>query len=274
MAITMAEISKLRTMTGAGMMDCKNALTEANGDFDKAIEIIRKKGQAVAAKRSDREASEGCILGISKGEFAAVLALKCETDFVAKNVDFIALTKDILGLAIETKAPNLEALKASQLNGSTVEQLVIDRTGITGEKMELDMYEFVTGPTTVAYIHPGNKLATIVAFNQLNVDTQVAKDIAMQVAAMNPVAVAKENVPANIIEKEKEIAKEKARQAGKPENILDKIAEGAMVKYFQENTLLEQAFIKDGKITVAQYMDKASKGLTVTEFKRITLNQD
>jgi elongation factor Ts len=274
MAITMAEISKLRTMTGAGMMDCKNALTESTGDFDKAIEIIRKKGQAVAAKRSDREASEGCVLAAAKGDFAAVLALKCETDFVAKNSEFIALTKDILDLAIETKAANVDVLKASNLNGSTVEQLIIDRTGITGEKMELDMYEFVTGPTTVAYIHPGNKLATIVAFNQADVDAQVAKDVAMQVAAMNPVAVAKENVPADILEKEKEIAKDKARQAGKPENILDRIAEGAMVKYFQENTLLEQAFIKDGKVSVAQYLNSASKGLTVTAFKRITLNQE
>lgn len=274
MAITMADISKLRTMTGAGMMDCKNALTEANGDFDKAIEIIRKKGQAVAAKRSDREASEGCVLGTSNGDFAAVLALKCETDFVAKNADFVALTKEILDVAINTKAANLDALKASQLNGSAIEQLVIDRSGITGEKMELDMYEFVNGPSTVAYIHPGNKLATIVAFNQADVDAQVAKDVAMQVAAMNPVAVSKENVPADIIEKEKEIAKDKARQAGKPENILDKIAEGAMVKYFKENTLLEQEFIKDGKITVAQYLDKANKGLTVIEFKRVTLNQE
>ncbi len=274
MAITMAEISKLRTMTGAGMMDCKNALTESAGDFDKAIEIIRKKGQAVAAKRSDREASEGCVLAAAQGEFAAVLALKCETDFVAKNTEFVALTKDILNLAIDTKAADLNTLKASNLNGSTVEQLIVDRTGITGEKMELDMYEFVTGPTTVAYIHPGNKLATIVAFNQADVDAQVAKDVAMQVAAMNPVAVAKENVPAEIIEKEKEIAKDKARQAGKPENILDKIAEGAMVKYFQENTLLEQAFIKDGKTTVAQYLNGASKGLTVTSFKRVTLNQE
>ena len=274
MAITMAEISKLRTMTGAGMMDCKNALTEANGDFDKAIETIRKKGQAIAAKRSDREASEGCVLAAAKGDFAAVLALKCETDFVAKNADFVALTKEILDLAINTKPANLDALKASNLNGSTIEQLVTDRSGITGEKMELDMYEFVSGPTTVSYIHPGNKLATIVAFNQADVDTQVAKDIAMQVAAMNPVAVAKENVSEEIIAKEKEIAKDKARQAGKPENILDKIAEGAMVKYFQENTLLEQAFIKDSKTTVAQYMNNASKGLTVTAFKRVTLNQE
>ena len=274
MAITMAEISKLRTMTGAGMMDCKNALTESNGDFDKAIEIIRKRGQAIAAKRSDREASEGCVLGVAKGDFAAVLALKCETDFVAKNTDFVALTREILDLAIDTKAANIDALKASKLNGLSVEQLVTDRSGITGEKTELDMYEFVTGPTTVAYIHPGNKLATIVAFNQPNVDVQVAKDVAMQVAAMNPVAVAKENVSEEIIAKEKEIAKDKARQAGKPENILDKIAEGAMVKYFQENTLLEQAFIKDAKITVAQYMNNASKGLTVSAFKRVTLNQE
>jgi elongation factor Ts len=203
-----------------------------------------------------------------------VLALKCETDFVAKNADFVALTKEILDLAIETKAANIDALKASKLNGTAVEQLVTERSGITGEKTELDMYEFVTGPTTVSYIHPGNKLATIVAFNQPNVEIQVAKDVAMQVAAMNPVAVAKENVSEEIIAKEKEIAKDKARQAGKPENILDKIAEGAMVKYFQENTLLEQAFIKDAKITVAQYMNSASKGLTVTEFKRVTLNQD
>ena len=274
MAITMAEISKLRTMTGAGMMDCKNALTESNGDFDKAVEIIRKRGQAIAAKRSDRQASEGCVLGVAKGDFAAVLALKCETDFVAKNADFVALTREILDLAIDTKAESIDALKSSKLNGSTVEQLVIERSGITGEKTELDMYEFVTGPTTVSYIHPGNKLATIVAFNQPGVETQVAKDVAMQVAAMNPVAVAKENVPANILEKEKEIAKDKARQAGKPENILDRIAEGAMVKYFQENTLLEQAFIKDAKITVAQYMNNASKGLTVTAFKRVTLNQE
>jgi len=274
MAVTMADISKLRSLTGAGMMDCKNALTESEGDFDKAIETIRKRGQAIAAKRSDREASEGCVLGATKGEFAAVLALKCETDFVAKNVDFIALTKDILNLALETQAADINELKSTLLNGVTVEQAVTERSGITGEKMELDFYEFVKGESTVAYIHPGNKLATIVAFNQANIDAQVAKDIAMQVAAMNPLAVTKDSISAETIEKEKEIAKDKARQTGKPENILDKIAEGAIVKFYQDSVLLEQEFIKDSKITVAQYLSNESKGLTVTAFKRVTLNKE
>ena len=274
MAVTMADISKLRSLTGAGMMDCKNALTESEGDFDKAIETIRKRGQAIAAKRSDREASEGCVLGATKGEFAAVLALKCETDFVAKNADFIALTKDILNLALETQAADINELKSTMLNGVTVEQAVTDRSGITGEKMELDFYEFVNGASTVTYIHPGNKLATIVAFNQADVDAQVAKDVAMQVAAMNPIAVTKENIPADVIEKEKDIAKEKARQSGKPENILDRIAESAIVKFYQDSVLLAQEFIKDSKMTVAQYLEKASKGLTVTAFKRVTLNKE
>ena len=264
MAVTMADISKLRTMTGAGMMDCKKALEEAGNDFDKAMEIIRKKGQAIAAKRSDREASEGCVLAASNGGFAAIVALNCETDFVAKNEDFIALTKQILDKAIEEKPADLEALKATKIGDSTIEQLVTDKSGITGEKMELSVYSQIKGESTVAYIHPGNKLAAIIAFNQAGIDAQVAKDVAMQVAAMNPIAIDKDSVPADVIEKEKEIAKDKARQAGKPENLLDRIADGAMNKYFQENTLLNQAFIKESKISVAQYMDSASKGLTVT----------
>ena len=274
MAVTMADISKLRTMTGAGMMDCKKALEEAGNDFDKAMEIIRKKGQAIAAKRSDREASEGCVLAAADNGFAAVVALNCETDFVAKNEDFVALTKQILDKAIEEKPANLEALKALMIDGSTIEQLVTDKSGITGEKMELSVYSQIQGESTVAYIHPGNKLASIIAFNQTGVDAQVAKDVAMQVAAMNPIAIDKDSVPADIIEKEKEIAKDKARQAGKPENLLDRIADGAMNKYFQENTLLNQAFIKESKMTVAQYMDSASKGLTVTAMNRITLNEE
>ncbi|MBE6329947.1 MAG: elongation factor Ts [Bacteroidales bacterium] len=274
MAVTMADISKLRTMTGAGMMDCKKALEEAGNDFDKAIEIIRKKGQAIAAKRSDREASEGCVLAASNGGFAAVVALNCETDFVAKNEDFIALTKQILDKAIEEKPADLEALKATKIGDSTIEQLVTDKSGITGEKMELSVYSQIKGESTVAYIHPGNKLAAIIAFNQAGIDAQVAKDVAMQVAAMNPIAIDKDSVPADVIEKEKEIAKDKARQAGKPENLLDRIADGAMNKYFQENTLLNQAFIKESKISVAQYMDSASKGLTVTAMSRVTLNEE
>lgn len=274
MAVTMADISKLRTMTGAGMMDCKKALEEAGNDFDKAMEIIRKKGQAIAAKRSDREASEGCVLAASNGGFAAIVALNCETDFVAKNEDFIALTKQILDKAIEEKPADLETLKATKIGDSTIEQLVTDKSGITGEKMELSVYSQIKGESTVAYIHPGNKLAAIIAFNQAGIDAQVAKDVAMQVAAMNPIAIDKDSVPADVIEKEKEIAKDKARQAGKPENLLDRIADGAMNKYFQENTLLNQAFIKESKISVAQYMDSASKGLTVTAMSRVTLNEE
>lgn len=272
--VTMAEITRLRKMTGAGMMDCKNALTEAEGDFDKAIEIIRKKGQAVAAKRSDRDAAEGCVLAKSEGEFAAVIALKCETDFVAKNADFVGLTQKILDLAIANQATDIDAVNALTLDKGTVADAVIDRSGITGEKTELDGYGFVKGATTVAYIHPGNKLATIVAFNQANIDLQVARDVAMQVAAMNPIAIDRASVPADTLEKEKAIAAEKAREEGKPENMIEIIAMGRISKFYKEVCLLEQEFVKDPKLTIAQYLDGASKGLTVTDFKRFTLNAD
>lgn len=272
MAITMADISKLRTMTGAGMMDCKNALTESNGDFDKAVELIRKRGQAIAAKRSDREASEGCVLAGLKDGFAAIIALKCETDFVAKNADFVALTQSILDKALEAKPSTLADLSALSLNGQKISDLVAERSGITGEKMELDFYETVSGASTVFYIHPGNKLATIVAFAEANVDFQVARDVAMQAAAMNPISLDRNSVPADVIAKELEIGKEKAREEGKPENMLDKIAEGRLNKFYQESTLIEQAFIKDGKITVAQYLKQ--NNATATAFKRITLNME
>ncbi len=274
MAVTMADITHLRKMTGAGMMDCKNALNEANGDFDKAMEIIRKKGQAVAAKRSDREASEGCVLAGENGDFAAVVALKCETDFVAKNADFVALTQSILDKALAAKPQTKEELLALEIDGSSIQSLITDKIGVTGEKMELGEYGFVQGPTIVSYIHPGNKLATVVAFNQEGVERQVARDVAMQVAAMNPVAVRPEEVPAEIIEKELEIARDKAREAGKPENLIERIAQGGLNKYYQENTLLQQAFIKDAKETIDQYLKKQNKDLTVTAFKRITLNVD
>jgi elongation factor Ts len=272
MAVTMAEISKLRTMTGAGMMDCKNALTESNGDFDKAIEIIRKKGQAVAAKRSDREASEGCVLAGTNHDFAAVLALKCETDFVAKNSDFIALTESILQVALAEKPSSKEALLALTIEGRTIAELITDRSGITGEKMELSQYEYLNGSSTIFYIHPGNKLATIVAFAEPSVPYQVARDVAMQVAAMNPVSLDRSSVPADIVEKELEIGREKARQEGKPEAMLDKIAQGRLNKFYQEFTLLEQEFIKDSKMTVSQYVKQ--NNVTPIAFKRITLNQE
>lgn len=275
MAVTMADISHLRKMSGAGMMDCKKALEEAGGDFDKAMEIIRKKGQAVAAKRSDREASEGCVLAQENGEFAAVVALKCETDFVAKNKDFVALTQDILNAALANKPASKEELLATALaDGRTIQEHITDRIGVTGEKMELGAYEFINGASTISYIHPGNKLATIVAFNQADVEHQMARDVAMQVAAMNPISVRPEEVPQNIIDQELEIAKDKARQAGKPENLLDRIAQGALQKYYKENTLLQQEFIKDAKMSVEQYLHTANKELTVVSFKRITLNVD
>jgi elongation factor Ts len=273
MAVTMADISHLRKMSGAGMMDCKGALEEAGGDFDKAMEIIRKKGQAVAAKRSDREASEGCVLAEDKEGFAAIVALKCETDFVAKNEQFVALTKDILALAMDKKPASLSDLLASPMtDGRPVQEHITDRIGVTGEKMELGFYEFVSGASTISYIHPGNKLATIAAFNQAGVAHQVARDIAMQIAAMNPVAITPEEVSQKIIDQEMEIARDKARQAGKPENLLDRIAEGALQKYYKEYTLLQQEFVKDSKLTIDQYLKQQNKDLTVTAFKRVTLN--
>jgi elongation factor Ts len=274
MAVTMADITHLRKMTGAGMMDCKTALTESNDDFEKAVEIIRKKGQAVAAKRSDRDASEGCVLAKTDGKYAAMVALKCETDFVAKNADFIALTTEILDLAIANRSADIEAVKRLKLGKDTVADAVVNRSGITGEKMELDGYSFIEGQTTAVYIHPGNKLATMVALNQAGIDAQVAREVAMQVAAMNPISIDPASVPSEVLVREKQIAADKARQEGKPENMIERIAEGRIGKFYKESCLLEQEYIKDGKLTLAQFLNNHSKGLTVTAFKRFTLNAE
>ena len=274
MAVTMAEISKLRKLTGAGMMDCKNALTETNGDIEAAKEIIRKKGQAVAAKREDREASEGCVLAAAKGDFAAIVALKCETDFVAKNESFVELTRAILNAAIDAKAANMDAVKALEINGTPVANLIVDEIGKTGEKMELGYYEAISAPYTTAYVHPGNKLATIVGFNLADTDYQGAHDVAMQAAAMSPLAVRREDVPADVVAKELEIAKEKARQEGKKEEMLDKIAQGRLNKFYQEVCLLEQSFVKDPKHNIQQYLQTSNKELTAVAFKRVTLNEE
>ncbi len=211
MAVTMAEISKLRTLTGAGMMDCKNALIEAENDFEKAIEIIRKKGQAVAAKRSDREASQGCVLAAAKDGFAAVLALKCETDFVAKNAEFIALTQSFLNAALDAQPATSEELNSLIIDGKTIAELIVERIGITGEKMELDYYEFVKGGTTTAYIHPGNKLATLVAFAEENAEYETIRGVAMHIAAMSPVAIDESAVPQKIKDNELAVAIEKTK---------------------------------------------------------------
>lgn len=274
MAVTMADITKLRKMTGAGMMDCKNALTDAEGDFDKAMKIIREKGQAVAAKRSDREASEGCVLVKVADGFGAIIALKCETDFVAQNADFVKLTQDILDAAVANKCKTLDEVKALPMGDATVAQAVTDRSGITGEKMELDGYMTLEGSAIATYNHQNkNFLCTMVVLNK-EADAKVGHEIAMQVAAMNPIAVDEAGVPADVLEKEKEIAADKARQEGKPENMIEKIAMGRIGKFYKEVCLLKQEYIQDAKMTVADYLKSVDKDLTVTAFKRFTLRAE
>lgn len=276
MAVSMADITKLRKMTGAGMMDCKNALTEAEGDFDKAMKIIREKGQAVAAKRSDREASEGCVLAKVANGFGAIIALKCETDFVAKNEDFVKLTNDILDAAIAHKCKTLDEVKALPLGDTTVAQAVTDRSGITGEKMELDGYMTIEAPVIAVYNHQNkNFLCTMVALNKaVEGADRIGHEVAMQVAAMNPLAISEADVPADVLAKEKEIAADKARQEGKPENMIEKIAMGRIGKFYKEVCLLKQEYIQDAKMTVADFLKAADKDLTVTAFKRFTLRAE
>ena len=212
MAVTMAEITKLRHMTSAGLMDCKKALTETNGDIEAAVEILRKKGQAIAAKREDRTAGEGCVLAKNEGNYAAIVALQCETDFVAKNAGFVELTKKLLDLAVTNKVKSADELKALVVDGQTVEALIVEESGKTGEKTELGAFEYLEAPSTTSYNHLGNKLATIVGFNLPDVDYQVGRDIAMQVASMNPVAVSRDTVPESVLESEKNVAIEKTKQ--------------------------------------------------------------
>ena len=274
MAITAADVSKLRKSTGAGMMDCKKALTEAEGDFDKAVEIIRKKGQAIANKRADREATEGVVLAkVSEdGKHGALIVLNCETDFVAKNESYVDFATSILDAALAGRPADLDALKALELNGRSIIELITEQTGVIGEKLDLASYETVSAESVIAYIHAGNKMATLVGFNQEGVDQQAAKDVAMQAAAMAPVALDADSVPAEVKEKELELGKEMARIEGKPEAMLEKIAMGRLNKFFKENTLLNQVFVKDSKLTDKQYLESSSKGLTAVDFKRFTLN--
>ncbi len=330
MSISASDVAKLRKTTGAGMMDCKKALTEANGDFDRAIQIIREKGQAVASKRADREASEGNVIAkvTNDGKFGALIALNCETDFVAKNEDFVKLAHEICDLALAQKPANLDALKALPFkDGKTVEGIITEQVGIIGEKLELACYESISGEAVYPYIHMGNKLASLVSFNKAGIDAQVYKDVAMQVAAMNPVSLSKDDVPAAVIENEMTVAIEKTKEeqvekavevalkkaginpahvdsdehiesntakgwltpeqaqqardikakvsveaaANLKEQMIQNIAQGRMNKFFKESTLLNQAFVKDAKISVAQMMETASKGLTCTGFKRHAL---
>ena len=275
MAVTLDDIKALRTKTGAGMSDCKKALTEAEGDFEKAIEIIRKKGLAVAAKRSDREASEGCVLVKVDGNFGAMIALKCETDFVANNKDFVALTQSILDAAVAAKAKSLDEVKALPFQGKTVADIVLERTGIVGEKLELDGYNYLEAAELASYNHQGkNFLCCLVAFNKEVADKEYVHEIALQVAAQNPIAVKPEEVPADIVAREKEIAADKAREEGKPENMIERIAEGRMKKFYDESCLLNQKYIVDEKKTVAEYLKALDKDLTVAGFRRFTLKSE
>ncbi len=270
MSIQAADVAKLRKTTGAGMMDCKKALTEADGDFDRAIQIIREKGQAIANKRADREASEGAVIAKVSADkkIGALVALNCETDFVAMNEDFVAFAHAIADHAIATKPADIQTLLDSNFNGKKMSEAIAERSGVTGEKMEIACLEIVSAESVATYIHMGNKIATLIGFNQAGVDEQIGKDVAMQVAAMAPVSIDKDDVPANVIEEELSIGREKARQEGKPEDMLEKIAQGRLSKFFKESTLLNQASVKDNKVTVAQMLKDASAGLTVTAMKR------
>lgn len=275
--ITAAEVNKLRKQTGAGMMDCKKALVENDGDFEKAIDYLRKKGQKIAAKRADKEATEGIVLAKTNTDknFAAIVMINCETDFVAKNQDFIDYVNSIADLAIAKTPKSIDELKSLDLNGRTVEESLSDQMGKIGEKIQMSNCAFIEAPIVFAYNHHGNRLATILGLNKNNVADieNIGHELAMQVAAMNPLAVDKDDVDEKIIKREKEIGMEQARQEGKPENILEKIALGKLNKFFKDNTLLNQDFIRDSKKPVKQYLAEADKELKVTVFKRLMLGE-
>ena len=270
--ITAAEVNKLRKMTGAGMMDCKNALVEAEGDFDKAIEILRKKGQKVAAKRADRESSEGAAIALVNGSQTSgvIISLNCETDFVAKNESFVSLAKELAGIALDQESK--EGLLNAKIGELTVQEKLMEQTGVIGEKIEIGSFEKLDAPFVGSYIHAGNKIATLVGLSaQVDGADVAAKDVAMQVAAMNPVALNEDSVDQSVIDKEIEIAKEQLRQEGKPEAMLDNIAKGKLKRFFKDNTLVNQAFIKDHKQSVDQYIKSVDAELEVTAFERVAL---
>jgi elongation factor Ts len=273
--ITAQDVNKLRTMTGAGMMDCKKALTEAEGDFEKAIEILRKKGQKVSASRSDRDAKEGSVFiktGDDKKE-AVLIALNCETDFVGKNESFQALGKLIVDTAFERKSESKEALLTEKVGDLTINERIVELVGKIGEKIAVSHYVHMKGEAVVPYIHVGSKLGVLVQLKGTNGKdvTDAGKDVGMQIAAMNPLAVDEKSISQTIIDKEMEIAKAMILAEGKPANMVDKIATGKLQKFFKDNTLVHQAFVKDNSKTVAQYLDSVTKGLAVEDFKRVSI---
>ena len=275
--ISASEVNSLRKSTGAGMMDCKNALVEAKGDLEKAIEILRKKGQKVAAKRADRDSHEGAAIAITNKDktIGAAIVLACETDFVGKNTDFINLAQELAKIALDCNSKE-DLLKAS-IDKMSVEEKLLEQTGVIGEKIQINKFVKINAPYVGSYIHAGNKIATVVGLSKTNDDVlphymiNVSKDVAMQVAAMNPIALNKEGVDSNVIEKEIEIAKDQLRAEGKPEAMLDTIAKGKLKRFFKDNTLLNQAFIKDAKISVSNYLSSFDEALTVTCFERVSI---
>jgi len=276
MAITASDVNKLRQQTGAGMMDCKNALVEANGDFEVAVDVLRKKGQKIAAKRGDNEAKEGLVLAQTSadGTKGVILTLNCETDFVAKNEGYVNFVQSIVDIALANLPATAEELKALAYNDKlTVEEKITEQVGVIGEKLDLSSYAVINAAKVVAYNHPGNQLATLVGLNSgSDVVAEAGRQVAMQIAAMNPIAIDKDGVDARTIEREIEVGKELAIQEGKPAEMAEKIAMGRLNKFFQENTLLSQAFVRDNKLTIEQFLDATEKGLTVTDFKRFSLS--
>lgn len=275
MSISAAEVNKLRQMTGAGLMDCKQALSENNGDFEAAIDFLRKKGAKIAAKRADREATEGAVIAKtnSDGTVGVVIVLSCETDFVAKNEGFVSFAHEIADAAIAHKPANADALKALTVGSATLEARLMEEVAKIGEKIDVVKYEIIEGANLVPYIHGANRMGVLVELNNAPSEANIAagKDVAMQIAAMNPVAVDKEGVDASIIERELEIGRDQARQEGKPEAMIEKIAEGKLSKFYKESTLLNQEFVKDSSKTVAAMLNSVEAGLTVKQFKRVQL---
>ncbi len=272
MKITASEVNKLRKSTGAGMMDCKKALVEAEGDFDKAVVNLRKKGQKVAANRADRESSEGAALAKVNEDLTAgiLISVNCETDFVAKNDSYLELAQALADHALNFESK--DAFLSSEFQGMTVAEKLIEQTGVIGEKIEISGFSRLTAPFVGSYIHAGNKIATLVGLSGIVENSaEIAKNVAMQAAAMNPIALNEEGVDASILEKEIEIAKDQLRQEGKPEAMLENIAKGKIKRFFKDNTLVNQTYIKDGKISVADYVKSADPDLLVTGFERVAL---
>ncbi len=277
MAITAADVNKLRTQTGAGMMDCKNALVEADGDFEVAVDILRKKGQKVAAKRGDNEAREGLIVAqtTSDNKLGVILTLNCETDFVARNDSYVNFVQSLVDIAISKLPANLDELNALPYDDrQTVAEKIIEQVGVVGEKLDLSKYAIVKAETVIAYNHPGNQLATLVGLNKSASESilDAGHQVAMQIAAMSPIAINKDGISQEMIDREIEVGKELAIQEGKPADMAEKIAMGRLNKFFKENTLLSQDFVRDNKLSVADFLNGVEKGLTVTSFERFAMS--